>query len=127
MGVDRPGRPGHRGGGDRYPHRQVLGDPARDAHRAKEEEAMTEDEAAWPPEDIELVLDDGSDIDSDSEEIYDGKGNRITDEYVDEAIADVHRAIDEGRVPVPTGRAAKEGKTISALAREAFEQFLRAG
>jgi hypothetical protein len=119
---------------------------------------MTEDGAAWPPEDIELVLDDDSDIDSDSEEIYDGKGNRITDEYVDDAIADVHRAIDEGRVPVPTGRAgrpslsgesahsprvsfrvpeelrdravgraAREGKTISALAREAFEQFLRAG
>ncbi|MEU8266425.1 hypothetical protein AB0B89_04595 [Sphaerisporangium sp. NPDC049002] len=119
---------------------------------------MTEHEAAWPPEDIELVLDHDSEIDSDLEEIYDSKGNRITDEYVDDAIADVHRAIDEGRVPVPTGRggrpsltgegthspkvsfrvpeelrerakarAEKEGKTVSALAREAFEQFLRAG
>ncbi|GAA1275467.1 hypothetical protein GCM10009677_31170 [Sphaerisporangium rubeum] len=119
---------------------------------------MTEHEAGWPPEDIELALDDDSEIDGDSEEIYDTKGNRITDQYVDAAVADVHRAIAEGRVPVPTGRggrpsltgdaahsprvsfrvpeelreraktrAAQEGKTISALAREAFEQFLRAG
>ncbi|WP_433436114.1 hypothetical protein [Nonomuraea sp. CA-141351] len=119
---------------------------------------MTDHEAAWPPEDIELVLDDDSEIDSESEEIYDSKGNRITDEYVNDAIDDVHRAIDEGRVPVPTGRsgrpsltgegthsprvsfrvpeelrerakarAEQEGKTVSALAREAFEQFLRAG
>ncbi|GAA3810966.1 hypothetical protein GCM10022226_34280 [Sphaerisporangium flaviroseum] len=119
---------------------------------------MTEHGAAWPPEDIELIVDDDSDIDSDSEEIYDSKGNRITDEYVNDAIADVHRAIEEGRVPVPTSRggrpslsgesthsprvsfrvpeelrerakarAAQEGKTVSALAREAFEQFLRAG
>ncbi|KAA9379349.1 ribbon-helix-helix protein, CopG family [Microbispora cellulosiformans] len=73
-------------------------------------------------------------------------------------MSDVHRAIDEGRVPVPTGRpgrpsltgssthsprvsfrvpeelrerakarAEQEGKSVSALAREAFEQFLRAG
>ncbi len=119
---------------------------------------MTEHGAVWPPEDIDLVLDDDSEIDSDSEEIYDRKGNQITDEYVNDAIVDVHRAIDEGRVPVPTGRggrpsltgenahsprvsfrvpeelrerakarAAQEGKTVSALAREAFEQFLRAG
>jgi hypothetical protein len=119
---------------------------------------MTERESAWPPEDIELVLDHDSDIDSDVEEIYDTKGNLITDEYVREAIDDVHRAIDEGRVPVPTSRggrpsltgegthsprvsfrvpeelrerakarAAQEGKTVSALAREAFERFLRAG
>ncbi|TDD54640.1 ribbon-helix-helix protein, CopG family [Nonomuraea terrae] len=119
---------------------------------------MTEHEAAWPPEDIELALDHDSDIDSDSEEIYDAKGNLITEEYVRDAISDVHRAIDEGRVPVPTGRpgrpsltgegthsprvsfrvpeelrerakarAEQEGKSVSALAREAFEQFLRAG
>lgn len=119
---------------------------------------MTEYEAAWPPEDMELVLDDDSDIDSESEEIYDSKGNLITDEYVQGAIDDVHRAIDEGRVPVPTSRpgrpsltgegthsprvsfrlpeelrerararAEQEGKSVSALAREAFEQFLRAG
>lgn len=30
---------------------------------------MTEHGAAWPPEDIELLLDDDSEIDSDSEEI----------------------------------------------------------
>jgi hypothetical protein len=119
---------------------------------------MTEHAAAWPPEDIELALDHDSEIDSDSEEIYDSKGNKITDEYVNEAVDDVHRAIDEGRVPVPTGRAGRpslsgegthsprvsfrvpeelrerakaraeqEGKTVSALAREAFERFLRAG
>ncbi|MFI7631227.1 Arc family DNA-binding protein [Microbispora rosea] len=119
---------------------------------------MTEHEAAWPPEDIELALDHDSDIDSDSEEIYDAKGNLITDEYVRDAIGDVHRAIDEGRVPVPTSRAGRpsltgesthsprvsfrlpeelrerararaeqEGKSVSALAREAFEQFLKRG
>ncbi|GGO30114.1 hypothetical protein GCM10010116_60330 [Microbispora rosea subsp. aerata] len=119
---------------------------------------MTEHEAAWPPEDIDLILDHDSDIDSDSEEIYDAKGNLITDEYVQDAVSDVHRAIDEGRVPVPTSRpgrpsltgaaahsprvsfrlpeelrerakarAEREGKSVSALAREAFEQFLRAG
>ncbi|GGO00992.1 hypothetical protein GCM10011574_08290 [Microbispora bryophytorum] len=118
---------------------------------------MTEHDAAWPPGDIELALDHDSDID-DSEEIYDAKGNLITDEYVQDAINDVHRAIDEGRVPVPTSRpgrpsltgegthsprvsfrlpeelrerakarAEQEGKSVSALAREAFEQFLRAG
>lgn len=119
---------------------------------------MTEHRETWPPKDIELALDHDSEIDSDSEEVYDSKGNRITDQYVDDAIADVHRAIDEGRVPIPTNhsgrpsltgegahsprvsfrlpeelreraktRAAQEGKTVSALAREAFEQFLKAG
>ncbi|WP_433426319.1 hypothetical protein ACQP1V_43295 (plasmid) [Microtetraspora malaysiensis] len=93
---------------------------------------------------------------SGDEILYDGKGNVIDDAYAAEAIADVHRAIDEGRVPVPTGRggrpsltggnthsprvsfrlpeelrelakarAAAEGKTVSALARDAFERFLR--
>ncbi|WP_283134054.1 hypothetical protein [Rhizohabitans arisaemae] len=114
---------------------------------------MTE-HRTWPPEDIELVLDPDSEIDT--EELHDTKGAPITDEYVDQAIADVHRAIDEGRVSVPTGRsgrpsltgegshsprvsfrvpeelreraksrAEQEGKTVSALAREAFEWFLR--
>ncbi|GIH73340.1 ribbon-helix-helix domain-containing protein [Sphaerimonospora thailandensis] len=118
---------------------------------------MSTHEESWPPKDIELTLDQDSEIDSESEEIYDTKGNRITDEYVAQAIADVHRAIDEGRVSVPTGRggrpsltgesrhsprisfripeelcehakarARQEGKTISALARVAFEQYLRA-
>ncbi|WP_433355593.1 hypothetical protein ACQP25_17150 [Microtetraspora malaysiensis] len=94
---------------------------------------------------------------SGDEILYDSKGNVIDDQYVAEAVADVHHAIDEGRVPVPTSRrpgrpsltgddthsprvsfrlpdelrdlakarAAAEGKTISALAREAFERFLR--
>ncbi|WP_157529993.1 ribbon-helix-helix protein, CopG family [Microtetraspora niveoalba] len=119
---------------------------------------MTEHREAWPPDDIELVLDHDSEIDSDFEEIYESKGNRITDKYVDDAVADVHRAIDEGRVAAPTSRggrpsltregthsprvsfrvpeelrerakarAEQEGKTVSALAREAFEQFLKAG
>ncbi|MEU8194535.1 Arc family DNA-binding protein [Microbispora amethystogenes] len=119
---------------------------------------MTGHQAAWPPEDIELALDHDSDIDSDSEEIHDAKGNLITDEYVRDAISDVHRAIDEGRVPVSTSRPAhpsltgarthsprvsfrvpeelrerakaraeQEGKSVSALARKAFEQFLREG
>ncbi|GAB3148719.1 hypothetical protein GCM10027161_45790 [Microbispora hainanensis] len=83
----------------------------RDADRATEKGAMTEHEAAWPPEDIELALDDDSDIDSDSEEIYDTKGNPITDEYVRDAISDVHRAIDEGRVLVPTSRPGRPSLT----------------
>ncbi|GII75065.1 hypothetical protein Sru01_00470 [Sphaerisporangium rufum] len=117
---------------------------------------MTEHEANRPPEDIELVVDDDSEID-DFEEVHDRKGNRIDAEYVARAVEDVHRAIDAGQVPVPTGRAgrpsltggthsprvsfrlpdelreratsraAQEGKTVSALAREAFERFLRAG
>lgn len=72
---------------------------------------MTEHEAAWPPEDIELTLDCDSDIDSDSEEIYDAKGNLITDDYVRDAISDVHRAIDEGRVHTPTGRPGRPSLT----------------
>ncbi|SDM29606.1 hypothetical protein SAMN05421874_15126 [Nonomuraea maritima] len=71
----------------------------------------TEHEAAWPPEDIELTLDCDSDIDSDSEEIYDAKGNLITDDYVRDAISDVHRAIDEGRVHMPTGRPGRPSLT----------------
>ncbi|WP_424533705.1 hypothetical protein ACOZ38_25550 [Sphaerisporangium viridialbum] len=42
-----------------------------------------------------------------SEEIFDSTGNPINDKYVDQAVADVHRAIDEGRAPVPTSRPRK--------------------
>jgi hypothetical protein len=63
---------------------------------------------AWPPADIAPALDDTSEIDSDFEEVMDGKGNLITDAYVADAIADVHRALDEGRVPV--GSAEVEGR-----------------
>ncbi|MFC4585798.1 hypothetical protein [Sphaerisporangium corydalis] len=67
---------------------------------------MTEHEMVWPPEDIELVPDRDAEIDGASDEIYDTKENRITDEYVRDAIEDVARAIDRDRVPVPTNGAA---------------------
>jgi hypothetical protein len=35
----------------------------------------------------------------------DSKSNLITDAYVADAIADVHRALDEGRVPVASAEA----------------------
>ncbi|WP_204078360.1 hypothetical protein [Planotetraspora phitsanulokensis] len=40
-----------------------------------------------------------------SDALYDSKGNLIDDQYVEDAIADVHRAIDEGRVAAPNPRA----------------------
>lgn len=96
------------------------------------------------------------DVDLDREVLWDRHGNRVTQEYVERALADI---IDEnthvepsevraGRPSLSGGRthspqvtfrvpdqlhrqavdaAEREGKTVSALAREALEQYLRRG
>lgn len=88
----------------------------------------------------------GPDIDPDTEDVRDSKGNRVDEAYIERAVADVHAHLAAGRpsltapgqhspqvsfrVPealraAAQGRARAEGKTVSALAREAFEQYLK--
>lgn len=88
----------------------------------------------------------GPDVDLEQEDIRDSKGNRIDDQYVAEAVENVHRYLGAGRpslsapgtrspqvafrVPeamraAAQARASREGKTVSALAREAFELYLQ--
>lgn len=84
-------------------------------------------------------------VDIEAEAVYDRKGNRIDTAYIENAIVEVHRAV--GR-PSLTGQAAesphvsfrvspqlrdqaqarakREGKSVSTLAREALEAYLRA-
>ena len=88
----------------------------------------------------------GPDVDLDREEIRDRKGRRITQAYVDEAVADVHVKTSRGR-PSLTGRAStspqvtfrlppalreaaeaqarEEGTKVSAVARKALEEYLK--
>lgn len=90
----------------------------------------------------------GPDVDLDAEEVRDSRGRRITAEYVEDAVADVHErnrrgrpslAEDAGtgehsprvsfRVPEQTRRSAEEraraeGRSVSELAREALERYL---
>lgn len=85
----------------------------------------------------------GPDVDLEAEDIRDSRGKRVTQEYADAAVNAARRgrpSIDgeEGDSPrvqfrVPTrlldlarARAAAEGKTVSQLAREAFEEKLAA-
>ncbi|GAA1398444.1 hypothetical protein ACFQZ4_52575 [Catellatospora coxensis] len=100
---------------------------------------------------VEVRLPDGSvraadlgpDVDLDIEDVRDSRGERVTEEYVEAAIKSARRgrpsiAGEEGDSPrvqfrVPTrlldrarARAAAEGKTVSQLAREAFEEKLAA-
>ncbi|MGW4642038.1 ribbon-helix-helix protein, CopG family [Sphaerisporangium sp. NPDC004334] len=105
---------------------------------------MTEYRGQWPPDDVELALDDASDVDLEAEEIYDRRGNRIDQAYVDAAVEHVHRTVGRpslgasgDRSPQVTFRlsaeekaaakalAEREGKTVSQLAREAFAQYMR--
>ena len=87
----------------------------------------------------------GKDVDLDREEIRDRRGRRITPEYVERAVADVHQNIGRGR-PSLSGlaqespqvtfrltpalrakaeaRAKREGKRVSQVAREALERYL---
>ena len=88
----------------------------------------------------------GPDVDPDTEKIRDRKGNLVDEAYIERAVADVHAHLAAGRpsltapgqhspqvsfrVPATLraaalGRAQAEGKTVSALAREAFEQYLK--
>lgn len=86
-------------------------------------------------------------VDLEKEVVLDSQGRRIDQAYVDQAIAEVHEALDRlaGR-PSLTGRAARSpqvtfrltpelkavaeetarerGTTVSALAREAFVRYL---
>ncbi|GGQ02408.1 ribbon-helix-helix protein, CopG family [Streptosporangium pseudovulgare] len=105
---------------------------------------MTEYRGDWPPEDVELTLDDASDVDLDAEEIYDRQGNRIDRAYVDAAVAHVRRSVGRPSLSAPGERspqvtfrltaeeknaakalAEREGKTVSQLAREAFARYIR--
>lgn len=88
----------------------------------------------------------GPDIDLDEEEVYDDSGRRITEADADAIAADVSARVGRPsltapgkrspqvsfRVPVELRqraeeRAARENKSLSVLAREAFEAYLRAG
>jgi hypothetical protein len=91
------------------------------------------------------VLEPGPDIDLSREVIRDKQGRRITQAYVDRAVADVHARMARGR-PSLTGRsrpspqvtfrlppdlrakaearAKREGKRVSQVAREALERYL---
>lgn len=54
---------------------------------------MIEHPGPWPPDDVELSLNDASDIGLDAEEIHDRRGNRIDQAYVDAAVEHVHRTV----------------------------------
>jgi hypothetical protein len=105
---------------------------------------MREYSGPWPPEDVELTLDDASDVDLDAEEIHDRRGNRIDQAYVDAAVEHVHRTVGRPSLGAPGERspqvtfrlsaeekatakalAEREGKTVSQLAREAFARYIR--
>jgi hypothetical protein len=87
----------------------------------------------------------GPDVDLDREDIRDRRGRRITREYVDRAVADVHAKTGRGRPPLAgTGstspqvtfrltaelraqaeeQARKEGTRVSTVAREALQEYL---
>lgn len=87
----------------------------------------------------------GPDVDLEQENVRDRHGRRITQEYVDEAVADVQARLGRGR-PSLTGRAhsspqvtfrlppalraeaeeqaREEGTRVSAVARKALEEYL---
>jgi hypothetical protein len=91
------------------------------------------------------VLAPGPDVDLEQEDIRDSRGRRITSEYVERAVADVHVQTGRGR-PSLTGRAARspqvtfrlppdlrakaeaqaqrEGRRVSEVARAALEEYL---
>lgn len=95
----------------------------------------------------------GPDYDPETDTAYDREGNPITSDYIDrvadeaEAGYDLSQARRIGRPPLAEGdvhsprvsfrvptdlrdaaeaKAAREGKSLSALAREALEQYVRA-
>ncbi|WP_036405810.1 plasmid mobilization protein [Microbispora rosea] len=105
---------------------------------------MTEYTGPWPPEDVELAVDDESDVDLGTEELYDRRGNRIDEAYVEAAVEHVRRTVGRPSLTAPGRRspqvtfrlspeekaaaralAEREGKTVSQLAREAFARYLR--
>jgi hypothetical protein len=87
----------------------------------------------------------GPDVDLDREDIRDRAGRRITQQYVDEAVADIRARTGRGRPPLAgTGSASpqvtfrltaelraqvedqarKEGTQVSEVARKALEKYL---
>lgn len=88
----------------------------------------------------------GPDVDLEKEDIRDLKGNRIDQDYVDRAVENVHRHLATGGRPSLTApgqlspqvavrlpealkaaaeaKAKREGKSVSAVIREALEEYL---
>lgn len=86
----------------------------------------------------------GPDVDLDTEDVRDSHGRRITQEYVEGAVADAHRQVRGRPSLTAPGRrspqiafrvpaelqadaerlAAKRGTTVSQLAREALETYV---
>jgi hypothetical protein len=85
------------------------------------------------------------DVDLQSEDIRDRRGRRITEEYVDAAVADVHARLGRGRPSLSGGgrrspqvtfrlphelreqaeeQARHEGTKVSDVARRALEEYL---
>lgn len=97
------------------------------------------------PKRKKYTLAPGPDVDLARKVVRDSRGRRITQEYVERAVADVHARIGRGR-PSLTGQAARspqvtfrlpsdlrakaearakrEGKRVSEVAREALERYL---
>ena len=90
---------------------------------------------------VEYVL--GPDVDLDKEVLLDGNGNRITNEMCEEIVEEVHRVLGRPSLTAPKvvspeikarvpqelkleleAEAKRQGKTSSALIREALEEFL---
>jgi hypothetical protein len=84
-------------------------------------------------------------VDLEAEEVLDRRGNRIDIAYIEDAVAEAHRTVGRPSLtgePAPSphvsfrvspqlrdlaqDRAKREGKSVSTLAREALEQYLRA-
>lgn len=88
----------------------------------------------------------GPDVDLDRQDVRDSRGRRITDDYVDAAVQDVHQKLPPGRPsldrqgsasPQVTFRlpaalrqeaedqARREGTRVSSVARKALEEYLQ--
>ena len=63
------------------------------------------------------VLDRGSDVDLARDDVRDRRGRRITQDYVDRAVADVHAKTGRGR-PSLTGRASRSPQVTFRLPPE---------
>lgn len=87
----------------------------------------------------------GPDVDLDREVVRDRKGKRVDAEYVERAVADVHTRAGRPSLTSPGAhsphvsfrvpaririaaetRAAREGKTVSEVARDALTRYLSA-
>ncbi|MEU6427923.1 hypothetical protein ABZ860_18705 [Microbispora sp. NPDC046973] len=62
---------------------------------------MTEYTGPWPPEDVELTVDDESDVDLGTEELYDRRGNRIDEAYAEAAVEHVRRTVGRPSLTAP--------------------------